>query len=47
MYLEEDDCQRLITNYEQAIKNIESKMTPLIVLGHRKIDTKTLFPTLN
>lgn len=44
MYLEEEDCKRLITHYEQVIKNIESKMTPMIVLAHRKIDTKTLFP---
>jgi transcriptional regulator with XRE-family HTH domain len=44
MYLEEEDCKRLITYYEQVIKNIESKMTPMIVLAHRKIDTKTLFP---
>jgi transcriptional regulator with XRE-family HTH domain len=44
MHLEEEDCKRLITHYEQVIKNIESKMTPMIVLAHRKIDTKTLFP---
>lgn len=44
MYLEEEDCKRLITHYEQVIKNIESKMSPMIVLAHRKIDTKTLFP---
>ena len=44
MYLEEEDCRQLITHYEQVIKNIESKMTPMIVLAHRKIDTKTLFP---
>ena len=44
MYLEEDDCKRLITHYDQVIKNIESKMTPIIVFSHKKIDTKTLFP---
>lgn len=44
MYLEEEDCKRLITHYEQVIKNIESKMTPIIVFSHKKIDTKTLFP---
>ena len=44
MYLEEEDCKRLITHYDQVIKNIESKMTPIIVFSHKKIDTKTLFP---
>lgn len=44
MYLDEEDCKRLITHYEQVIQKIESKMTPMIVLAHRKIDTKTLFP---
>lgn len=44
IYLEEDDCKRLLNYYEQVIKNIESKMTSIIVLGHRRIDTKTLFP---
>jgi transcriptional regulator with XRE-family HTH domain len=42
--LSEIDCKRLLINYEQVLKNIESKMTPMIVLAHRKIDTKTLFP---
>ena len=44
MYLNEEDCKRLIIHYDQVIKNIESKMTPIIVLAHRKIDTESLFP---
>lgn len=42
--LSEIDCKRLLINYEQVLKNIESKMTPIIVFSHKKIDTKTLFP---
>lgn len=42
--LEENDCKRLLLNYEDVLSNIESKMTPIIVMSHKKIDTKTLFP---
>lgn len=42
--LEEDDCKTLLTNYKIVLDRIENKMTKAIVLAHRKIDTKTLFP---
>jgi len=42
--LTETDCKRLLSNYEDVLENIESKMSPAIVISHRKIDTKILFP---
>lgn len=42
--LTESECRNLITNYKEVIKKIESKMTPIIIYTHKKIDTKTLFP---
>ena len=44
MNLTEHECKSLIINYEEFIKKIESKMTPIILYTHKKIDTKTLFP---
>ncbi|MDD3443487.1 MAG: helix-turn-helix transcriptional regulator [Sulfurimonas denitrificans] len=41
----EKECKLLITHPEETIKKLESKMTPMIVLAHRKIDIKTLFPS--
>lgn len=42
--IKEADCKRLVTNYKQVLKKIESKMMPTMVIAHRKIDTKSLFP---
>lgn len=42
--LDEKACKLLITNPEKTIEKLESKMTPLIVLAHRKIDLQALFP---
>ena len=42
--LTENDCKRLLTNYEVVINTIEKKMNSAIVTAHKKIDTKTLFP---
>lgn len=42
--LKEEDCKRLIVNYETFLKSIESKMSPLIIMAHKKVDTTTLFP---
>lgn len=42
--LDEDDCKTLLTNYEVVIDRIEKKMTSTIVVAHKKINTKTLFP---
>ncbi|MEA2019026.1 MAG: helix-turn-helix domain-containing protein [Campylobacterota bacterium] len=44
LHLNENDSRILILNYKQALENIESKMSTSIVVAHRKIDTKTLFP---
>lgn len=46
MNLTENECKSLIINYEEFIKKIESKMTPIILYTHKKIDTKNLFPKL-
>lgn len=42
--LNEKECKLLITHPEETIEKLESKMTPLIVLAHRKIDVQALFP---
>lgn len=42
--LQEEDCKRLIQYYDIAIKALESNMKPIMVIAHRKIDTKALFP---
>lgn len=44
VFLSEDDCKRLLTYNEDVIQKIESKMTPGIVIVHKRIDTKALFP---
>ena len=43
-HLKEEDCRRLLINNEVVIDRIEKKMTSTIVVAHKKIDTKTLFP---
>lgn len=43
----EKECEILITHPDETIKKLESKMTPIIVLSHRRIDIKTLFPPLD
>ena len=40
----EKECKVLITHPDQTIKKLESKMSSTIVLSHRNIDIKTLFP---
>lgn len=40
----EKECKLLITHPEETIKKLESKMSPMVVLAHRKIDIQTLFP---
>jgi len=40
----EKECKLLITHPEETVKRLESKMTPSIILAHRKNDVKTLFP---
>jgi transcriptional regulator with XRE-family HTH domain len=42
--LDEDDCKTLLMNSKIVIDRVEKKMTKAIVLAHKKIDTKTLFP---